>query len=132
MNVALIGYGEVGRILAEDLRAVGHAVMAFDLKLRSGAGASMRAHARERDVTLTESHAAAVRRSDLVVSAVTASQTVAAAKSCAGALPKGSFFLDLNSVSPGVKLAAAKKVARGGGRYVEGAVMTAVPPHRIK
>ena len=34
MRIALIGYGEVGRILAEDLRARGHAVVgAYDLKL---------------------------------------------------------------------------------------------------
>ena len=38
MQVALIGYGEVGRILAEDLRARGHEVTAFDTKLRTGAG----------------------------------------------------------------------------------------------
>ena len=31
MNVALIGYGEVGRILAEDLRAADQTVTAFDL-----------------------------------------------------------------------------------------------------
>ena len=37
MKVALIGYGEVGRILAEDLRAAGHAVTAFDLKVHNEA-----------------------------------------------------------------------------------------------
>jgi 3-hydroxyisobutyrate dehydrogenase-like beta-hydroxyacid dehydrogenase len=132
MNVVLIGYGEVGRILAEDLRAAGRAVTAFDLKLRSGAGDPLRAHAVERAVTLADSHASAVSQSELVVSAVTASQTVAAAEACAGALRDGSFFLDLNSVSPGAKLKAAEHVTRGGGRYVEGAVMSSVPPHRIK
>jgi prephenate dehydrogenase len=33
MHLALIGYGEVGRILGEDLRAAGHGVTAFDVKL---------------------------------------------------------------------------------------------------
>ncbi len=83
-------------------------------------------------MTLAESHAEAVRGAELVISAVTASQTVAAAEACAGSLPAGSFFLDLNSASPGAKMAAAEHVARGAGRYVEGAVMTAVPPHRLK
>ena len=32
-SVGLVGYGEVGRILAEDLRAQGVAVAAYDLKL---------------------------------------------------------------------------------------------------
>ena len=83
-------------------------------------------------VTLAGSHADAVRSAELVISAVTASQTVAAAEACALALPAGSFFLDFNSASPGAKMAAAGVVARGAGRYVEGAVMTAVPPYRIK
>ena len=49
MKVTLIGYGEVGRILAEDLRAAGHAVTAYDVKLGSLAGrATARARARAR------------------------------------------------------------------------------------
>ena len=47
MHVALIGYGEVGRILAEDLRARGHAVTAFDLEAAARRrGVPLRAHAR--------------------------------------------------------------------------------------
>ena len=38
MKVALVGYGEVGCILAEDLRQRGVAVSAYDLKLGSEAG----------------------------------------------------------------------------------------------
>jgi 3-hydroxyisobutyrate dehydrogenase len=132
MNVALIGYGEVGRILAEDLRAGGHQVTAFDLQLVSARGEPMRSHARAHAVTLAASHAGAVQAAQLTISAVTASQTVAAAESCAPALPAGSFFLDFNSASPGAKIAAAEIVARAGARYVEGAVMTALPPHRIR
>ncbi len=132
MNVALIGYGEVGRILAEDLGAAGHRVTAFDLKLRSGAREALRAHADAYGVRLAESHADAVREAGLVVSAVTASQTLAAARACAGELPAGSFFLDLNSASPAAKITAAEPVTAGGARYVEGAVMTSVPPYRSK
>jgi len=132
MNLALIGYGEVGRILAEDLRTGGHEVTAFDLQLDRAAGEAMRVHARAHGTRLADSHAEAVRGAELVISAVTASQTVAAAQSCAGALPPGSFFLDFNSASPGAKIAAAGVVTGSGARYVEGAVMTAVPPHRIK
>ena len=132
MHVALIGYGEVGRILAEDLRAADHAVTTFDVKLRSKAGVPIRAHALVHGVQLADSHAEAVRSAVLTVSAVTASQTVAAAQACAGALPDGGFFVDFNSASPGAKIAAADHIARGGGRYVEGAVMTSVPPFRIK
>jgi 3-hydroxyisobutyrate dehydrogenase-like beta-hydroxyacid dehydrogenase len=132
MNIALIGYGEVGRILAEDLSRAGHAVTGYDVKLHFKSGGPMREHALQHGVTLAESHADAVRTAELVVSAVTASQTVAAARACAGALSADSFFLDFNSASPGAKLAAAEHVVTHGGRYVEAAVMTSVPPYRIE
>lgn len=131
-RVALIGYGEVGTILAEDLRAQGVAVTAFDVKLHGEAGAPLREHALRNGVELAGSHEAAVRGAALVVSAVTASQTVAAAAACAPALARGAFFLDFNSASPGAKQLAAEHVNGAGARYVEGAVMTSVPPHRIK
>ena len=132
MHIALIGYGEVGRILAEDLRARGHEVTAFDLKQRTAEVVPIRAHALVHNVTLAESHRDAVRSAELTISVVTASQTVVAAQSCASGLHPRSFFLDLNSASPGAKMAAAEQVEGAHGRYVEGAVMTAVPPHRLK
>lgn len=130
--VAIIGYGEVGRILAEDLRAQGVAVSAYDLKLRGEAGEPLREHALRHGVVFAGSHADAVRGAGLVVSAVTASQAVPVAEACAPALDAGAFFLDFNSASPGAKTRAAGLVDGAGGRYVEGAVMTSVPPYRIK
>ena len=131
-RVSLIGCGEVGRILAEDLRAQGVPVTAFDLKLASEAGNAMRQHAAQHGVTLATSHVDAVRGADLVLSAVTASQTVPVAQACAPAVHRGAFFLDFNSASPGAKIRAAGLIDTAGGRYVEGAVMTSIPPYRIK
>jgi 3-hydroxyisobutyrate dehydrogenase-like beta-hydroxyacid dehydrogenase len=132
MNVALIGYGEVGRILAEDLRARGIAVSAYDVELDREHGQPLREHAAQHDVVLGAAHAQAVRGADLVVSAVTASQAVAVAEACAPGLKPGAYFLDFNSASPGAKCRAAALVDSAGGRYVEGAVMTSIPPYRIK
>ena len=132
MNIALIGYGEVGKILAEDLRAQGVAVTAFDIKLPHASGQPLHEHAAQHAVTLAASHADAVRGAGLVISAVTASQAVAVAQVCVPGLAAGAFFLDFNSASPGAKIRAAGLVNAAGGRYVEGAVMTTVPPYRIK
>jgi 3-hydroxyisobutyrate dehydrogenase-like beta-hydroxyacid dehydrogenase len=132
MDIALIGYGEVGRILAEDLRAAGHAVRAHDLKQHGEAGNPLREHAARLGVVLCSSHAEAVRGATLVVSAVTASQAVPVAQACTAGLGSGAFFLDFNSASPGAKIQAAGIVNGAGARYVEGAVMTSVPPYRLK
>jgi 3-hydroxyisobutyrate dehydrogenase-like beta-hydroxyacid dehydrogenase len=132
-NVGLVGYGEVGRILAEDLRKQDVRVAAYDIKLRSDqAGGALRDHAKHHGVALTASHAELAAQSDLLVSAVTASQAVPVAKACAAAVRQGAWFLDFNSASPGAKQRAASMIDAAGGRYVEGAVMTSVPPHRIK
>jgi 3-hydroxyisobutyrate dehydrogenase-like beta-hydroxyacid dehydrogenase len=132
-RVGLVGYGEVGRILAEDLRMRGAAVLAFDLKLGQAETAeALREHAARHGVELVGSHAALAAAASLVVSAVTASQAVAVAEACAAGLRDGGWFLDLNSASPGAKQRAAAAVDAAGGRYVEGAVMTSVPPYRIK
>jgi 3-hydroxyisobutyrate dehydrogenase-like beta-hydroxyacid dehydrogenase len=129
MKIALIGYGEVGRILAEDLVPHGHTVTVHDLKVAQPA---LRDHAARTGVVLAASHAAAVQGAELVISAVTASQAVPVAESCAPGITKGAFFLDFNSASPGAKIRAAAIVNAAGGRYVEGAVMTSIPPYRIK
>jgi hypothetical protein len=132
MTIALIGYGEVGRILAEDLRKLGQGVSAYDVKLSDSRGDAMRAHARGHGSSLAPSHAHAVRGAELIISAVTASQAVPVAHAAAPAIEKGAFFLDLNSASPGAKIEASLIVNHAGGRYVEGAVMTSVPPYRSK
>ena len=52
-RIALIGYGEVGRILAEDLRAQGRPVCAYDIKLGSEPGEPLRQHAAQHGVAQT-------------------------------------------------------------------------------
>jgi 3-hydroxyisobutyrate dehydrogenase-like beta-hydroxyacid dehydrogenase len=131
-DIGLVGYGEVGRILAEDLRQQQVKVSAYDIKLGGNQAGALREHAGTHGVALVTSHAELAARADFIVSAVTASQAVAVAKSCAPAMKKDAFFLDFNSASPSAKQRAAVVIDAAGGRYVEGAVMTSVPPYRIK
>jgi 3-hydroxyisobutyrate dehydrogenase-like beta-hydroxyacid dehydrogenase len=131
LRIGLVGYGEVGRILAEDLRAQGVPVSAYDVKLDDGRAAALRAHAQAHGVVLARSHAELAAGVDLVISAVTASQAVPVARACAPGCGN-TWFLDFNSASPGAKAEAAALVNAAGGRYVEGAVMTSVPPYRIQ
>ena len=131
-QIGLVGYGEVGRILAEDLRAQGVTVAAYDLKLDGPQAAALREHAATHGVKLAPSHAELATHADFIVSAVTASQTVPAAQACATAIQRGAWFLDFNSASPGAKQRAAALIDAAGGVYVEAAVMTSIPPYRIQ
>src|ERR1043166_9577679 len=109
--IGLVGYGEVGRILAEDLRARGvQRVVAHDIKLGGADEPRLREHAERHGVALVASHPALAESADLTISAVTASQTVPAAQACAPGLRRGAWFLDLNSASPGAKRSAAAAI----------------------
>jgi 3-hydroxyisobutyrate dehydrogenase len=130
--VALIGLGEVGGIFARDLRAAGvRRLIGFDLAFADLGSAASRNAAAQR-VEIAGSAAAAAAQATLVISAVTAGAALAAAEACAPGLGHAPLFLDINSVSPGTRHAAAAAVARGGGRFVEAAVMTSVPPHGLR
>jgi hypothetical protein len=131
-NVGLVGYGEVGRILAEDLRKQDVKVIAYDIKLGGDQAAAMRDHAATHGVALAPSPTDLAAQADFIISAVTASQAVPVAQACAPAIQEGAWFLDFNSASPGAKQRAAALIDGKGGRYVEGAVMTSIPPYRIK
>src|SRR5882757_6706759 len=127
-HVGLVGYGEVGRILAEDLRQQDLRVTAYDLKLDHDPAGALRDHASVHGVALARSHADLAAQADIIISAVTASQAVPVAQACAPAVKTGGWFLDFNSASPGAKRRAAELIDGHGGRYVEGAVMTSIPP----
>jgi 3-hydroxyisobutyrate dehydrogenase-like beta-hydroxyacid dehydrogenase len=134
LRIALIGYGEVGGIFGKALAARGVAsVAAYDILLPDPvASAPMRERAGRDGVTLAPTAVAAVADAELVISAVTASATRAAAQSVTPALRRGAYLLDINSASPRTKADCGAVVAGAGGRYVESAVMTSVPPYGIK
>ena len=128
-SVGLIGCGEVGRIFAAALLPQVASVSAWDLKFSD---AAVRSDAQDQGIHTTDNLADLCRRSQLVISAVTASSTLAVAREAAAHLNAGAFFLDLNSASPGTKQQAAALIDAAGARYVEAGVMTSVPPRGIR
>jgi 3-hydroxyisobutyrate dehydrogenase-like beta-hydroxyacid dehydrogenase len=130
-HLGLVGYGEVGRIFSAGLHGHFQSCAAWDLKFADAAcGAAAQAVAA--GVEAQASMAALCARSDVIFSAVTASNTLAVAQAAAPHLRPGTVFLDLNSASPGTKQQAAQVIEAVGGRYVEAGVMTSVPPYGIK
>jgi 3-hydroxyisobutyrate dehydrogenase-like beta-hydroxyacid dehydrogenase len=134
MRIALIGFGEVGGIFGAALatREV-RSIRAFDILQDDPArGGALRARARRDRVDMAPTAEAAVADADLVISAVTASATRAATAGVLAAIRPGAFLLDINSASPQTKVACGAMVAVAGGRYVEAAVMTSVPPYGLR
>jgi 3-hydroxyisobutyrate dehydrogenase-like beta-hydroxyacid dehydrogenase len=134
-SIGFVGYGEVGKIFSAGLKGQGgvKSASAWDIKfLDESIGKSEKAYAATAGIATQPSMQALCAQSDLIISAVTASNTLAVAQEAAQYIRQGAIFLDLNSASPGTKQRAASAVDAAGGHYVEAGVMTSVPPYGIK
>ena len=134
-HIGFLGFGEVGQRFAADLRTVSPRIeiSTFDLLLhQAAAGAAMRRHAAAHRVELSVDAASLATSSKLIFSAVTADQTLEAARSLAARPLADAWVIDVNSAAPQTKVECAALIAAAGGRYVEAAVMTSVPPHGIR
>jgi 3-hydroxyisobutyrate dehydrogenase-like beta-hydroxyacid dehydrogenase len=130
-RLGLVGFGEVGRIFASGLQPHVVAVSAWDTKFPADTDCACTA-AVAATVGVAESIESLCAQSDWVISAVTASNTLAVAQAAAPYMRAGMVFLDLNSASPGTKQQAAALIEAAGAHYVEAGVMTSVPPYGIR
>jgi 3-hydroxyisobutyrate dehydrogenase-like beta-hydroxyacid dehydrogenase len=119
--LTLIGFGEAGSTFARAAGWGGDA-RAFDIRPVDFAAAAVRGCG-----TLAEALLAA----PAIISLVTADNALAVAQDAAKLITPGALFLDMNSVAPETKRAAAHAIAAGGGRYVDVAVMAPVNPSRL-
>ncbi|MEQ8349640.1 MAG: DUF1932 domain-containing protein [Sneathiellaceae bacterium] len=136
LHLALIGFGEAAGGFARDLatRPAVAGIGAYDIlfdRPQDPRGAVLRGRAAELGVSCRPDAASAMQGAQVVICAVTASAALDAARAAAGHIAAGQFYLDVNSVAPETKRRAAAIVDGAGGRYVEAAVMGAVPPKGI-
>lgn len=133
-SIGLLGFGEVGQRFALDLRCADRiSLSTYDILLDAADSRDgMLRRAAELGVRAVGSARELAQGCQLVVSAVTADQALVAARSLAIAGLPGTWVLDLNSASPACRESCSEVVTAGGGRYVEAAVMSAVPPHGIR
>lgn len=133
LSITLIGFGEAGGILGEDLADSGLDVHAYDRLYQDPAARKrLEEKAFKSGVHLCASAAQAIDLGDWVISAVTADTALQAALDAAPLMRPGQVFIDMNSVAPATKRAACAAMAQHGIGYVDAAVMAPVPPQRIK
>jgi 3-hydroxyisobutyrate dehydrogenase-like beta-hydroxyacid dehydrogenase len=131
-GIALIGFGEAGSILGEELARRGCAVRAWDILLTEPEMQSrMRHRIESARVDAAGSLAEALRGAKLIISAVTATAASDVARDSAVLLSAGQVFVDINSVSPGTKRGNAALIETAGAHYIDAAVMAPVPPQRL-
>jgi 3-hydroxyisobutyrate dehydrogenase-like beta-hydroxyacid dehydrogenase len=133
-RIAVIGFGEAGRIFAGAFVAAGvPRVAVYDILFDGKDGAPvLKQAATAAGAVPCDTPAAAALGADVILAAVTASSALEAATTAAGYIAPGQVYLDVNSVAPSTKRAAAARIERAGGRYVEAAVMASVPPYGLR
>jgi 3-hydroxyisobutyrate dehydrogenase-like beta-hydroxyacid dehydrogenase len=127
MRLAFIGFGEAGRAFATSLADAGAAIAAYDVLLGTPEGAGIAAAAARIGVR-TGSPAEVIAGADIVISAVTAGESLRAIEAVAAHLEQGQYLFDINSVSPDRKAETARLVTPKGVAYVDMAVMAPAHP----
>ena len=125
-RVGFIGFGEVASVFSEALRQRNVEVAAHDVLLdRPGGLEMLRGRDRSgamRFLPLPELLAGV----DCVLSTVTTSVAVAAARNAAAHLRPRHTYVDLNATSPAIKREVAAIVSATGAHFVEGAILGAI------
>jgi 3-hydroxyisobutyrate dehydrogenase-like beta-hydroxyacid dehydrogenase len=116
--IGILGLGEAGGTIAADLRAAGANVRGFDID-----------PATEPDA---QSATAAADGADLVLSLVTASEALVAARSVRDALRPGQVYADANTSGAALKRELAALVEPTGARFADVALMAPVPGRGIR
>lgn len=131
MRIAFLGFGEAAQAFRQSLAEhdVTLRFAAYDILLDTqgadgGCARAMQAHG----VEIAPSTGRLVAGADWIISAVTADQSLEAARSAAPFANPGQVFLDVNSVSPQRKRDTAALFAPAGAVYLDMAVMAPVHP----
>ncbi|HVZ23220.1 MAG TPA: DUF1932 domain-containing protein [Vicinamibacterales bacterium] len=118
-SLGFIGFGEAGSTIARGLRSAGvERIFAYDITPKTSDVA-----------TIVGSPQALAASADVIVSAVTSSSALDAARQNAPFLTSRHTYADINSVSPALKQDIERVVSAGGASFVEVAVMAPVAPY---
>jgi 3-hydroxyisobutyrate dehydrogenase-like beta-hydroxyacid dehydrogenase len=134
-TIGFLGFGEAGFTIGNGLRGAGlEQLVAYDIATGSSdRGPVIRDRARRSGASLVDSNAALAAATDVILSTVTCSSALEAARQTAPYLTARHVYADLNSVSPALKREIADVIGATGAAFVEAAVMAPVDPaaHRV-
>ncbi len=128
-SVGFVGFGEAGFELARGLHSAGVSPLyACDkTTLDPERALWVRSRAREAGVHFLESIGEVVKKAEIILSVVTPDASLSAAQEAAPHLCPGKTYLDLTSSFPEDMKAASALVEPTGARFVDGAIMGALP-----
>lgn len=125
IDLALIGFGEAATTFAASAEW-GKQASAFDIDpARKKVMESL-------CITAATDAGSALEGAKIVLSLVTADQSLCAARDYAAWLQPDAIWIDMNSVAPETKLEAAAEIEKHGARYIDAAILAPVHPAHLK
>lgn len=119
-SISLIGFGEAAQAFAD---GAGWEARGFDIVDRSADFARL-------GVVPMRDRRGTLDRATVVLNLVPPGSTLDAARDAFSHLAPGALWIDMTSVAPATKRAAAAVITAGGGRYVDAAILSPVLPRR--
>jgi 3-hydroxyisobutyrate dehydrogenase len=131
VTIGFIGFGEAGFTIGNGLTEAGlQRLLAYDIAAGTpDRGPLIRQRAATARATLVATSEELARSADVLLSTVTCSAALDAARQTAPWVGSGHLYADLNSVSPALKRDVATVIQNTGANFVEGAVMAPVQPY---
>jgi 3-hydroxyisobutyrate dehydrogenase-like beta-hydroxyacid dehydrogenase len=114
-RVGFIGFGEVGRIFAQEMKARGAEVHYYDIVEK-----------KPEEWILSLPMEELITTCDIILSTVATHTAIETAQKAAAYLNPGKTYADMNSTSASVKKQIADIIGRSGASFIEGAILSAV------
>ena len=134
--IGILGFGEVGSRLADNLlQTCNSKIVLWDTQFANSASKAtqrLKQFADKPRVSCAVDEESFAEQCDLIISAVTAEQCLFSALSVVPHCRPNTWFLDLNSVSPGTKQQVATVCSTQHVKFVEAAVMSPIDPKQIQ
>ena len=126
MQIGILGFGEAGSTFARALAEAGAEVSCYDLRWDADDDASLAARGAGIPRLDPRRLPALLDAAEIVLSTVTTTAALDAARASLPYLKPGQVYCDLNSTSPAVKRELADLIATSGADFVEGAILGAI------
>eukprot|EP00130_Batrachochytrium_dendrobatidis_P008696 XP_006683571.1 hypothetical protein BATDEDRAFT_29059 [Batrachochytrium dendrobatidis JAM81] len=130
--IGFIGLGEAAFHICSGLKGEGiDVIYSYDVQSEHPvAGPIIHQRSKEAGVILVGSLEELLKKSTTIFCATSAKYAVSIAKEVAEEINPEQIYIDLNSASPSVKKEVGSIINSKGGKFVDGAIMEPVPPHK--
>jgi 3-hydroxyisobutyrate dehydrogenase-like beta-hydroxyacid dehydrogenase len=133
-KIGIIGYGEVGQAFARGLSAAKHlSIDIFDIQFNAvDTSNDLRSLAKSQGSNIEKDIKALVANNDMILSTVTCQNALKVAEESSPHIKEGKIFVDMNTVTPNLKIEINQLIQKRGGIFIEVAILGTVASYGYK